>query len=107
MQLQMKKSKLVGMKRKKTHLNQKNMTLQQVIMMTMDKRNFQVLQKYLFKEKKMMEFRGTSLHNSPSPQRDTSTIMWTLMFMRTRKETSAPSTRGLRLWQRKVQNRTL
>ena len=51
MQLQMKKSKLVGMKKSKTYLNQNSMPLQQVIMMTMDKRNFQVLQKYLTKEK--------------------------------------------------------
>ena len=87
MQLQMKKSKLVGMKKKKTYLNQKNMTLQQVVMMTMDKRNFQVLQKYLFKDKKMMKFCDTFLHNSPSPQRITFTMMWTRMFMRNRKET--------------------
>ena len=97
----MKKYKQVGMKKKKIYLNQKKMTLQQVIIMTLDKRNFQVLHKYLFKEKKMM-FHDTALHDSPSPQRITSASMWTRMFMRARKETSAPSTRGLRLRQRRV-----
>ena len=106
MQLEMKKYKLVGMKKKKTYLNQKSMTLQQVIKMTMDKKNFQVLHKYLFKEKKIIKFRDTSLHNSPSPQQITSTMMWTRMFMRNRKETSGPNPRAMRLQQRKVPNRT-
>ena len=43
MQLQMSKSNLVGMKKMKTYLNQKTRILQQVIMMTMDKVNFQAL----------------------------------------------------------------
>ena len=95
----MNKFKLVGLKKRNTNL-------QQVIIMTMDKRNFQVLKKCLIKENKMMKFRDTSLPIPPSPQWIISTRKWTRMFVWAKEETSAPILRSRRLRQRKVHKRT-
>ena len=91
----MKKYKQVGMKKKKKiYLHQKKM--QQVIKMMMNMRNFQVLRNYVFKEKKM-RFRVTSLLDSPFAPWIISAIMWPRISRRARRDTSAPSTKGLRL----------
>ena len=106
MQLRMKKYRQVGMKTMKTYTHRTSMAWTQIIKMMINKRNFKVLLNYVFKEKKMM-FRDTSLQDSPFAPRIIPAIMWPRIYMRARKETSAPSTRGLRLRQCKILNRIL